>query len=653
MHNAINKHFAGIAADKLAAAIAAVENRTPPHLNAPSEFEKALWNAIKQGIRPHLDGVMPILTQQAFSKETASQKEFRREMYRSESSYLLAQSIQDIYKIVQSDDFLVAFGAELDGILQRTYLGMRKLEKNIVKNVFSVLYLDRVRDPNGYLGIVPYNHANDALGAKGYELKMYPSENIVYRSRECLVFAVRTNEFRVYTLNSTFVIDGDGKPRDVFTHNSGDLGVYILGGVPQHIEIDANRATALRNGTAVAAANAVGTGGVTEVCEVQFSDYSYATNKLDKLENRNSQNEVVTILHTHPKMVARDLTCGTCNGRGELETLGTDGQVVNRLLDGTDVYVPLMHTCPTCNGKKTVDIGTQDVVTVPMQSGDDLNNTNQNIDDLAKGIIAYVTPDITSADFLYKQLKEEQADAKEMLRLQRFENFGESGAAKRIDQEAGQPRLRAIAEGLQTLIENVLRGLLNFEYVAGLYSSRKNEAIKGITVSIPSFFDLLTVAESKENYFANLTLKPLSERYTERLNIIKKQYDSPESEAIFRISYAYTKGANLLTLEELSTNKAMNILTENDVYIAQFIDGIIRFDILLPAAQRLAPIDIAAVPQSEFFKLIDTALAPILAARKAAVMSVLELARGADNSSQDAPDDSDTPDDNEDDDTNA
>ena len=608
MHNAINKHFAGIAADKLAAAIAAVENRTPPHLNAPSEYERALWNAIKQGIRPHLDGVMPILTQQAFSKETASQKEFRREMYRSESSYLLAQSIQDIYKIVQSDDFLVAFGAELDGILQRTYLGMRKLEKNIVKNVFSVLYLDRVRDPNGYLGIVPYNHANDALGAKGYELKMYPSENIVYRSRECLVFAVRTNEFRVYTLNSTFVIDGDGVPRDVFTHNSGDLGVYILGGVPQHIEIDANRATALRNNTAVAAANAVGTGGVTEVCEVQFSDYSYATNKLDKLENRNSQNEVV----------------------------------------------PHMHTCPTCKGKKTIDIGTQDVITVPFETAADPTETNQqNISDLAKGIIAYVTPDITSADFLYTQFKDERADAKEMLRLQDVEKLNQSGAAKRIDQEAGQPRLRAIAEGLQTLIENVLRGLLNFEYVAGLYSSRKNEAIKAIVVSIPSFFDLLTVAESKENYFANLTLKPLSERYTERLNIIKKQYDSPEAEAIFKISYAYTKGANLLTLEELSTNKAMNILTENDVYIAQFIDGIIRFDILLPAAQKLAPIDIAAVPQSEFFKLIDTALAPILADRKAAVMSVLELARGADNSSQDAPDGNDTPDDSEDDNTNA
>ena len=645
MHNAINKHFAAIAADKLEAAIIAVENRTAPMLDAPTQYERALWYAIKSGIRPHLDGVMPILTKQAFSKESPSQKEFRREMYRSESSYLLAQSIQDIYKIVQSDDFLVSFNLELDAILQRTYLGMRRLGKGIVKNVFSVLYLDRVRDPNGYLGIVPYNHANDALGAKGYELKMYPSENIIYRSRECLVFAVRTNEFRVYTLNSTFLINGDGAPRDVFTHNSGDLGAYILGGVPQHIEIDETRATALINGTAIQSARNNGANGVTEVCEVQFSDYSYATNKLDKLENRNSQNEVVTILHTHPKMVARDLTCGTCNGRGELETIGLDGQVVNRLLDGTDSYIPHMHTCPTCNGKKTIDIGTQDVVTVPFQTNSDPTQTNQqDISDLAKGIIAYVTPDITSADFLYKQLKEEQADAKEMLRLQRFENFGESGAAKRIDQEAGQPRLRAIAEGLQTLIENVLRGLANFEYVAGLYDGRKKDAIQSIQVSIPSFFDLLSVAESKENYNINLLQKPVSERYSEQLNILKKQYNDPAIEKLFNIAYAYTNGANMLTLDELTTNKAMGILTPEDVYTAQFIGAIIQSQILTPAAEALRAIDIMQTTQAQFFALIDEALAPILAEKKAAITSVLDLARGTD-SSQDAPDDSEDDDD--------
>jgi len=629
MHN-IHSYFSTVSADKLKEAIALVEGRTPPRLAVPTVYDRALWRAIKAGIRPHLDGVMPILTQQAFANESPSQKEFRRQMYRSESSYLLAQSIQDIYKIVQSDDFLVSFNDEIGDILGRTYLGMRRLGKDMVKSVFSLIYLDRVRDPNGYLGIVPYNYNNDAMGAKSYELQMYPSENIVMRSRDCMVFAIKANEFRVYTLNSTFVMNADGAILgEPFKHNSGDLGVYILGGVPQHIEIDEQRANALIN------SRAPFQNGIVEICEVQFSDYSYATNKLDKLENRNSQNEVVTILHCAPKMVARDITCTTCNGRGELDSLDQNGQVLNRVIEdglGGTFFIPQTHTCNTCKGKKIIDIGTQDVITVPMPTASEPTEGQQPaIADLAKGIIAYVTPDIASADFLYKQLKEEQADAKEMLRLQRFENFGESGAAKRIDQEAGQPRLRAIAEGLQTLIENVLRGLAAFEYVAGLFVGRKGDAIKCIVVAIPSFFDLLSVSESKENYNLNLAQKPVFERYSEQLNILKKQYNNPTVEKLFKIAYAYTKGANMLTLEELTTNKAMGILTDADVYTAQFISAIIQTDILTPAAESLRPIDVMQTPQSVFFGLIDAALAPILAKQKAALMSVMDLAQSVTN----------------------
>lgn len=645
----IHSYFSTVSGDKLKEAIKTAEGRDAPRLVVPSVYERALWNAIKAGIRPHLDGVMPILTQQAYANESPSQKEFRRQMYRSESSYLLAQSIQDIYKIVQSDDFLVSFNDQVADILSRTYLGMKRLGKDMIKSIFSVLYLDRVRDPNGYLGIVPYNYNNDALGTKSYELQMYPSENIIFRSRECMVFAIKQNQFRVYTLNTTFVMNAEGVILgEPFNHNSNDLGVYILGGVPQHIEIDKMRATALN----------VGVGdlqnGITELCEVQFSDYSYATNKLDKLENRNSQNEVVTVLHCAPKMVARDITCGTCNGRGELDTIGLDGKVVNRLLEGTlDSYVPQTHTCHTCKGKKIIDIGTQDVITVPMPAAADATEgTQTSIADLAKGIIAYVTPDITSADFLYKQFKDNLNEAKDMLRLQDVEKFNESGAAKRIDQEAGQPRLRAIAEGLQTLIENVLRGLANFEYVAGLFVGRKDEAIKSITVSIPSFFDLLSVAESKENYNLNLLQKPVFERYTEQLNILKKQYNSPVIERLFKIAYAYTKGANMLTLDELTTNKAMGILTDADVYAAQFISAIIQTDILTPAAESLRPIDVMQTTQAQFFALIDKALAPILAKQKAAVMSVLELAQGVDNSSQDTQDNP-SDDENDDDEINA
>jgi hypothetical protein len=75
----------------------------------------------------------------------------------------------------------------------------------------------------------------------------------------------------------------------------------------------------------------------------------------------------------------------------------------------------------------------------------------------------------------------------------------------------------------------------------------------------------------------------------------------------------------------------MGILTDADVYTAQFISAIIQTDILTPAAESLRPIDVMQTPQSVFFGLIDAALAPILAKQKAALTSVMDLAQSVTN----------------------
>ena len=609
--------FNNVNIENLMRTIQAIQKEVPQLANAkPLPYERALWLVIKEAIKPHLDGAMPLLVEDAFDAEKSSQKANRRKLYRSESGYLLAQSIQDVYKIVQSDDFLIDYDKELDDICARTFFGGIRIDKNIVKKMFSTIYLDRVRDANAYIGIVPYNYEQVGEGKKQYELKLYPSENIVLKSRDCMVFAVGHNRYRVYTLNATFIADGTGALiGSAFTHNNKDLGCYILGGAPRNVEIN------------TASNNPTNYGSVTDVVEVQFSDYSFATDKMDKLETRNSQNEVVTVLHTHPRMVARDLDCNECDGIGTIEAKDSNGVALNQIINaGTDSEypVPLRHTCPTCKGKKVIELGTQDIINVPMPTyADSTEAAAQNITDLAKSIIAYVSPDITSATFLYEQLKDNVNEVKEMLHLQDVEKFNESGAAKRIDQEAGQPRLRAVAEGMQTLICNILKGLVHFEFTVGAFESRKANALAAIRVSIPTFFDLLTVSQSKDNYFLNLPQKPISERYTERLNIIKKQYNDPREIAIFKIASAYTKGANLLLLEELTTNLSIGVLTELDVYLAQFIVTIFRFDVLLPAAERAQPIDLINTSQADIFALIDTAVQPykdkLLAAKVAGI----------------------------------
>lgn len=593
-----------LAPQSIARALEIAQPNTMGEILQPLDFEYNLWQKIKDSIKPHLYGTMPKIVAATFDRETKSQFDYRKKVYRSKSHYLLMQSIQDIYKIAQSDDFVVDFDNTLEQLLNRVRFGRDFIGRG-VKSVFGTIYKDRVLDPNGYVGIIPQNYQTGTSGLKEYSLKIYPSETICASSNDLLAFQIGNNKYRIYTRLATFIIDGQGNILgDVFRHNGNDLGCYILGGVSMDIEIDtqnvASSTLALEP---------------TKVIEVQMSDYSYAVDELDRLENRNSQNEVITNLHVHPRMVARDIGCDTCDGTGQTFSLDSNGLPLNEIINaGTsnEYSVPIQHKCSKCNGKGVLDIGVQDVITVPMPTGSDMTEGKAaSLQDLGNSVLAYITPEITSGKFLYEQLNDSISNAKEMLRLQRFEDFGESGAAKRIDQEAGQPRLRAIAEGLQTLIKNIMVGVLNFEYIDTMRSSLKQTALSSITVAIPSFFDLITVGESKQMYFENMDKKPLFERYLEQKKIIKKQYSSIRESKIFDIAYFYTNGANLLMQSELINYQSIGVLTAEGIFIAAFIDRFIRA-VLAKAAEAMQPIDFENISTEDFAVLLDKEIEPML-----------------------------------------
>lgn len=612
----------GLNAQKIEAAILEATKQAVM-VEQPTDFERLLWLAIKNSIKPHLYGTMPKIVEQTYAHEQESQKEYRKKVYRSKSSALLLQSIQDVHKIAQSDDFVVQFGAEVEAILERVYFGGAAVARDVVKKTFSTIYKDRVLDPNGYVGIVPQNFDNNTQSPKWYELQVYPSENVIARGRSMVIVAISPTVYRAYTPNAVLHIAPDGEILGVpFFHNSGDLGCYQLGGVSMDIEVNAASAAKFGQVYQDRAFSGLGlTDDVTQIVEVQMSDYSYSVDELDRLENRNSQNEVVTTLHVHPRIVARDLGCDTCDGTGVVATLDAGGApILNQVIsEGTDdpYFVPVQHTCAKCNGRGVLNIGTQDVISVPMPTGDLNAGTGVgNLSDLGNSVLSYISPEISSAEFLYKQLNDCVQNAKEMLRLQRFEDFSESGAAKRIDQEAAQPRLRAIAEGLQTLIRSILQGVVNFEFNTAFGAGRRNAALDSIIVGLPAFFDLTTVADSKAAYFENIDKKPLFERYLEQKNIVKKQYQSPEQSAIFEIAYNYTNGANLLLQSELVDLNALGALSTEEVYIAKFVDSFIRRAIQKRAA-ALAPIDIAAATFEEAQPLIDAERDAALAALRA------------------------------------
>lgn len=617
----------GIDIQKIRATIVEVTGRDA-NIAEPTAFERTLWQAIKDSIKPHLYGTMPKIVMQTYSHEQQSQSEYRKKVYRSKSHALVMQSIQDVHKIAQSDDFVIQFNETVAAILERTFFSGVAVGADMVKKAFSTIYKDRVLDPNGYIGIVPHAYQNDDPTKKWYELEMYPSENVIARSRDVVIIAISQNLFRVYTRTAIFLMRANGDIEGApFVHNSENLGCYLLGGVPMDIEV--NAATARQYGDIYNdnsfAAIGIASNEVTQVVEVQMSDYSYAVDELDRLENRNSQNEVVTTLHVHPRMVARDLGCDECDGIGKVQAKdAATGEPLNAVIDGAEdgMYAPVMHTCHKCNGRGVLNIGTQDVITVPMPAGDfTQGGQNASLADLGNSILAYISPDVTSAEFLYKQLNECVQNAKEMLRLQRFEDFSESGAAKRIDQEAAQPRLRAIAEGLQTLIRNILQGLVGFEFVATLQSGNRDAALASIAVGLPAFFDLTTVAESKAQYFENIDKKPLFERYLEQKNIIKKQYQSATQSAIFEFAYNYTNGANLLLQSELVDMNALGVLSTEEVYIAKFIDSFIR-RALAKRATALQSIDITQEGATEL-------LTPLVDAERDAALAIMRAQAAA------------------------
>lgn len=563
----------------------------------PSQNIRSRWNSVKKAIYPHLTGNIPTLVNQAFDNEFERQKNYRRKVYRSESMPILEQALLNIYKIVQSDDFVIQYGVDgvdsVENLLQRVFWDKTPLSGgNIKKIIFNALYRFRASDANGYIGIFPKTESPKREMA----VVLYPSENIIYLSRDICIFAVPSqvgvvsgaNIGHVYTKKSTFAINlttakvviSDDLPSGGWVHNTGEIGCFVTGGTAQIAEEYHGNFPEQNDDSKDNYASLPPPAGSTNVVYYNSGDWSYAVGAMDRLEAANSNMIVSVFRHVFPKLVGIPINCTSCKGHGSVEVHDKEGDpVVETNALGHQVVKRV--TCKSCNGAGTSPVGVQDIIEVPSDTSNAIakgGGGGLTLRNLKDSVVAYVTPEITTTQMLYEIVNNYKLELKETLNLQKYANLAESGEAKKIDNEAGMPRLRAIAEGLAMLIQNMLRSIVNLDFNADFPTDpyRRDMRLSTLSVSVPSYFDTQTVAEAEAAYKDSLESDAIIQRYRKRLALMKKLDKNVEEIATFNAAFLYTYGSNLYTFDELSAQLGQGIITPADFWIIQHIEPILE-----------------------------------------------------------------------------
>lgn len=539
-----------------------------------SERVRVRWQSVKDSVMPLVYGDMPACVIQAFDTESDRQKKYRQTVYSSRSQALLDKAIDDVQKIIQSDDFVVYMGENVAAYLEGVRIGKEVLHTETIQSqIMNAFYRLRVVDANGFIG---YWFEGVYGGLRRLCLEYYPSENILYQNHEAVIVAMGNGEYRIYTRGLLALYqEATNTITPILEYVGLDLLCYVLGGrtaFAQETGENLNYAHTTTKGRTL-------TAGDTKPVAFFQSDFGFAVSQLNRLEILNSQNDIVNYQHAHPRIVGTQIDCPACEGKGEIHARDNNGEWLysTEMRNGQAIETPVLHSCKSCNGKGTLPIGVQDYIEVPPMRGA-MGENMGGLQSLKDTVIAYVTPDTASAKHLSEQLGEALSECKEMLNLQRFEDFSESGAAKRIDQEAGQPRLRAIAQGVATLIENIIKGAILANTTNGF--ARDTPAniqanLDSVRVTIPTYFDMRSLSEASAAYFENLDSKSTDTRYWEQLTLLKKRNADANEIAAFKIAYQYTHGANLLTQSELLELVGAGVLSETELWVARSIGAIL------------------------------------------------------------------------------
>ena len=333
------------------------------------------WLAVKAGIAPHFYGLMPSAVNEAFPNEDAAQLAYRRRIHTSPTKDKLWKAITDVNRVIMSVNFVTNYGDNLAKWLAQNKAPFNGF--NLLEYIGNALYPQRVLDPNGWYAVLPEGLADMAENEQGelvsiqpqsrkdlgVKVMYYPSENLIYKSAEVMIFAeYKINDalvgmvgsgayiasqlcYRILTKESSFLYNPNGKtPAEMYqeyfeTVGRDEIPAGLLGGrwIPR---VSTNTGLNL---------------------SYFESDFSFAVPVMNDLSVVKNQHKAITCTSVFPTTVIREIPCKAegCN----------HGKVYEKPIDGSyqvDEYgQAVMHDCKTCNGRGTIDLSALNGISVP------------------------------------------------------------------------------------------------------------------------------------------------------------------------------------------------------------------------------------------------------------------------------------------------
>lgn len=458
-------------------------------------------------------GEAPKKMRDVFSGETHEQRVRREAMYFPRASALLRKAVLDLNKVVAANEFIsdVPEWVRLQlSLTQGMFLGHDMPDQNVPLWAIETFYNMRLLNPNGILYYNPITK----------KIEYYETQE-----KESAKTRLLPPELKVPYEKVVFVFE-DGR-------------------------IDVMEGTQLLEQYVFAAPIKMATflGGTTKDKWGRYeSDFHFAIAELERLEVLSSQLDAATLL-TYPKLITAQIDCRECNGTGLV-----DGDKVEN-----DLGFVEQVTCKSCNGKGHFTPNIFERLEVPPAREEmGAQTVRQSLSDY----MHYLTPDIASCEFIASRVQQTLDEVKEMLNLARWQDGSVSGVAKRVDNESGQPRLRAIMHSFFAMVQHVMRIAAN----ALLVPSANTDEVWAIKFQIPQYIDLRTVADLQEQV-SQLTNLDLWTRYQYQIAILRKSYREDEIPK-FRACFEATNGGCFLTQEERLNLLGAGVIDAADVWLS-------------------------------------------------------------------------------------
>ena len=538
------------------------------------------WLAVKAGIAPHFYGLMPSAVNEAFPNEDAAQLAYRRRIHTSPTKDKLWKAITDVNRIIMSVNFVTNYGDNLAKWLAQNKAPFNGF--NLLEYIGNALYPQRVLDPNGWYAVLPEGLADMAENEQGelvsiqpqsrkdlgVKVMYYPSENLIYKSAEVMIFAeYKINDalvgmvgsgayiasqlcYRILTKESSFLYNPNGKtPAEMYQEyfqadGREEIPAGLLGGrwIPR---VSTNTGLNL---------------------SYFESDFSFAVPVMNDLSVVKNQHKAITCTSVFPTTVIREIPCKAegCN----------HGKVYEKPIDGSyqvdEHGQAVMHDCKTCNGRGTIDLSALNGISVP-KGGLAADDKPISLSDY----IYHDSPDVSAVQELGAQVQTANDEVSQALTILQQKVVGQSAESKDADMQDKQTFLSNIAIALARIAENILRWSA---YI--VLDSPTPAELAQISVAAPKTFNIMTVEALRQLRDQNRASKSLETRASETLKLVEKESDNPLQIRLFELLHEYTQNRSEALPDELNSWLDFGIITKQQYHEALFAGAEIKAELI-------------------------------------------------------------------------